>query len=132
MATPAPRGYSSGLCVQLPGRPEASLAARAFVRCALAGRLSADQVATAQLLVSELVTNAIQHAGTALTVHIARTPGMLRLAVSDGAAHQHPRRSTRAVDAERGRGLCLIQALAANWGVLEAPDGKQVWCALPL
>jgi anti-sigma regulatory factor (Ser/Thr protein kinase) len=132
MATRAPPVGFFGLCVRLPGRPEAARAARAFVRGALSARLPVDLVDTAQLLVSELVTNAIQYAGTALTVHIARTPEMLRLAVNDGAAHQHPRRSTAAVDAERGRGLCLIQALAADWGVREVPDGKHVWCALPL
>jgi anti-sigma regulatory factor (Ser/Thr protein kinase) len=112
----------------LPGQPRDAAAARAFLRGVLTGRLPDETLDTAELLVSELVTNAIQHAGTELTVDIAHGPDVLRVAVIDGDPHLRPR---RAAD-ERGRGLTLIAALTQAWGVRDVPGGKQVWCLLTL
>ena len=121
-----------GVWLPLDGRPRDAAAARAFVRGLLAGRLPGSIIDTAELLVSELVTNAIQHAGTTLTVDIAHSPEALWIAVTDGDAHNRPRRSAAAPDDERGRGVFLIEALAQDFGVRDVPGGKQVWCVLTL
>lgn len=132
MATRAPPpGGTLTVGLALPGQPRDAAAARAFLRGALTGRLPDETLDTAELLISELVTNAIQHAGTELTVDIAHGPGLLRLAVTDGDPHLHLRGAAAPAD-ERGRGLTLISALTQAWGVRDVPGGKQVWCLLTL
>ena len=123
------RSAPSHVRLPLPGQPRDAAAARAFLRGVLTGRLPDETLDTAELLVSELVTNAIQHAGTELTVDIAHGPDVLRVAVTDGDPHLRPAR--RPAD-ERGRGLTLIAALTQAWGVRDVPGGKQVWCLLTL
>jgi hypothetical protein len=84
---------------------------------------------------SELVTNAVEHAGTELTVVVTRRGSGLQLAVADGAA-EHPRltklrrpRRGYPLD-ERGRGLQTVDATATAWGSLPTPTGKVVWANL--
>ncbi|ELS55676.1 ATP-binding protein [Streptomyces viridochromogenes] len=85
----------------------------------------------AQLCVSELLTNVIQHVGegTPVTVRLFLTPdGRTRLEVTDPDPHawliaRHP-----GVDDETGRGLLLLDAVARRWGVWLTPAGKTVWC----
>ena len=130
MATRAPPPIGTlNVRLPLPGQPHDAAAARAFLRGALTGRLPDETLDTAELLVSELVTNAIQHAGTEVTVDIAHGPDLLRVAVTDGDPHPRPRRAA-APAGERGRGLTLIAALTQAWGVRHVPGGKQVWCLL--
>jgi two-component sensor histidine kinase len=97
----------------------------------VAGHLAAagrqDVVEVASLLVSELVTNAIQHAGSEVNVHLEVTENLVRVEVDD-ASPRAPLRLVVPEDAERGRGLQLVEALAASWGVDQVPgDGKKVW-----
>jgi anti-sigma regulatory factor (Ser/Thr protein kinase) len=82
------------------------------------------------LVASELVTNAIEHAGTAMTLQLRLRPRYLYLAVHDGAAHTapSPRHGTDA-GASGGRGLHLVAHAATRWGYLPRPDGKVVWAA---
>lgn len=114
-------------------QPTAAAAARRFVRETLrswqvpdsSGRLVDDAV----LLTSELVTNAIVHAGTPLQVSCRLVNGEIEVAVRD----RHPARtlgdSRVGDDAERtnGRGLLLPAALASSWGVSYARTAKAVW-----
>ncbi|MGA4797232.1 SpoIIE family protein phosphatase [Streptomyces lavendulocolor] len=111
--------------------------ARAFVRDTLQGWGYTDVVDDAVVLTSELVTNAVIHAGTAADVLCLRTENGVRIEVAD----RYPERevplqgSSRSVtdpDSENGRGLLLCAALASRWGVEYSPTRKQVWFQLDL
>lgn len=85
----------------------------------------------AELLVSELVTNAIRHGRTACVLELTATPTVLRAAVTDrgGGAPQlrHP-----APEDVSGRGLGIVEALASRWGVENLSSGKVVWFEINL
>ncbi|MEV6977206.1 ATP-binding protein [Kitasatospora sp. NPDC093806] len=87
---------------------------------------------TAELLSSELVTNALQHTGQgAIFDAVLSSDLRLRIEVQDGAARLPGRR--RDPDAEyatSGRGLMLVEALADSWGVQLRGDGKVTWFEL--
>ncbi|MFD7442199.1 SpoIIE family protein phosphatase [Streptomyces sp. NPDC059909] len=136
----------------LPGNPLAASAARRFVRVALADWTRLGMVATrgadrladdAVLVVSELVTNAVVHAGTTVEVLVRLDgasdddPASLVVEVSD----HHPARAVRSDapdpgavsdEPEYGRGLQLVAALAASWGITYRPGLKAVWARLAL
>ena len=82
----------------------------------------------AALLLTELVTNVIDHVGgaNALTVELTFSGAWLRIAVVDGSAI---RPVVRELDREnpRGRGLRMVQEIADRWGADEEGDGKRVW-----
>ncbi|AEW96885.1 MULTISPECIES: SpoIIE family protein phosphatase [Streptomycetaceae] len=111
--------------------------ARAFVRDTLQGWGFADVVDDAVVLTSELVTNAVVHAGTAAEVCCLRYPSAVRVEVADRYPERevplqdvaHPTGST---DREGGRGLILCAALAGRWGVEYTATHKQVWFQLEL
>ncbi|MFE4832008.1 SpoIIE family protein phosphatase [Streptomyces sp. NPDC056672] len=155
----------------LPGNPLAPSAARRFVRATLAdwtsqgklatctfcrgdggcppGRHSTDLLADdAVVIVSELVTNAVVHAGTTVELlcrhetaaedpsGTGEEPAALVLEISD----HHPARAIQS-DArgqapsgtpEYGRGLQLVASLAERWGITYRPGLKTVWARLPL
>jgi anti-sigma regulatory factor (Ser/Thr protein kinase) len=90
-----------------------------------------ELVDTVALLVTELVTNAVLHARTALVLHIDVHDGVVRLSVSD-RSHDVPVLKHYDTDDVTGRGLALVEMLAANWGVDEEPDGKSVWCEVAI
>lgn len=111
--------------------------ARSFVRDTLQGWGFADIVDDAVVLTSELVTNAVVHAGTTADVLCLRTEDGARVEVSD----HYPEREVPVQtdpgrladpDHEGGRGLQLCAALAARWGVEYTPTHKQVWFQLDL
>ena len=111
--------------------------ARAFVRDTLHGWGFADVVDDAVVLTSELVTNAVVHAGTAADVQCLRYDTAVRVEVADHYPEREvpmqPRgRQFREADNEGGRGLLLCTALASRWGVEYAPTGKVVWFQLDL
>jgi len=111
--------------------------ARAFVRDTLQGWGCADIVDDAVVLTSELVTNAVVHAGTAADVLCLRNDAGVRVSVADrypereiplqnaGQIVVHP-------DREGGRGLLLCGALATRWGVEYTAAQKHVWFQLDL
>jgi anti-sigma regulatory factor (Ser/Thr protein kinase) len=87
-----------------------------------------DLVDTAQLLLTELVTNALVHTdGPTVDVRVY-TEGTL-LTINDGAPYGRLPSPT-GLYAEHGRGLVIVDALAKEWGVSE--DRTTVWCTLPL
>jgi PAS domain S-box-containing protein len=117
------------------GRSVAS--ARSFVRDTLQGWGYADIVDDAVVLTSELVTNAVVHAGTAADVVCLRTDEGVRIEVGD----RYPEREVPlqgspadmgSPDREGGRGLQLCAALAGRWGVEYTPTHKNVWFQLDL
>ncbi|MDQ0940311.1 SpoIIE family protein phosphatase [Streptomyces sp. V1I1] len=111
--------------------------ARAFVRDTLQGWGYSDVVDDAVVLTSELVTNAVVHAGTAADVLCLRTDEGVRVEVADRYPEreipiQGTGRSLGSLDRENGRGLLLCAALASRWGVEYSPTFKQVWFQLDL
>ncbi|WP_405588673.1 SpoIIE family protein phosphatase [Streptomyces sp. NBC_01190] len=111
--------------------------ARAFVRDTLHGWGFADVVDDAVVLTSELVTNAVVHAGTAADVICLRYETAVRVEVSDHYPEreipiQSRSRQFRDADNEGGRGLLLCGALASRWGVEYTAAGKNVWFQLDL
>ncbi|MCX4670437.1 SpoIIE family protein phosphatase [Streptomyces sp. NBC_01381] len=111
--------------------------ARSFVRDTLQGWGFTDIVDDAVVLTSELVTNAVVHAGTAADVLCLRTEDAVRIEVSDHYPEREIPLQQSAVnmgnpDREGGRGLQLCAALATRWGVDYTPTQKQVWFQLDL
>jgi anti-sigma regulatory factor (Ser/Thr protein kinase) len=104
--------------------------ARHFAQRVLSG-LPEEIVSTVALMVSELATNAVQHAATDFEVAIEQVDGEIRVEVSDNGGGQATRRSP-APSESSGRGLQLVEVMADQWGVRVAPrnTGKTVWFQL--
>lgn len=87
----------------------------------------------ATVVVSELVTNAVLHAGEEGRMRLeisADQNGTLRIAVSDGSSLE-PTMQELSDDAESGRGLQIVQQLGASWGVEDGTSGgKRIWVEL--
>jgi len=111
--------------------------ARSFVRDTLQGWGFADIVDDAVVLTSELVTNAVVHAGTAADVLCLRSDDGARIEVADHYPEREIPLQGAAItmsspDREGGRGLQLCAALASRWGVDYTPTQKLVWFQLDL
>jgi serine phosphatase RsbU (regulator of sigma subunit)/anti-sigma regulatory factor (Ser/Thr protein kinase) len=116
--------------------PSAAAAARRFVRETLiSGGMSHDDdlVTDAVLLASELVTNAVVHAGTPVQLTCRVNGTSVEVSVLD----RHPARvipdlpgATAVVDRPSGRGLLLPAALSSSWGVTYAASAKAIWFRL--
>ena len=78
------------------------------------------------LCVSELVTNALDHAVPPFELRVVCTPGRVRVEVSDAAKGQPVQRAVEP-SALRGRGLQFVDQSATSWGVSPFPGGKTVW-----
>lgn len=123
--------------VTLPDGPEgASFARRATAHAAELWRLDRELTETALLLVSELVTNAIRHGSppVRLSLHLDRgqhSDSRLRVEVTDSSPAE-PRVGSPPPDQAGGRGLLIVQQLAARWGsqVSGSRLGKTVWFEL--
>ncbi|WP_051854798.1 ATP-binding SpoIIE family protein phosphatase [Streptomyces sp. NRRL B-1347] len=157
---PASRpGPSTVVRTSLPGNPLAPAAARRFVRAAIADwvelavpaatRISDCLADDAVLLVSELVTNAVVHAGTSVEVLCRLDDAVPGEASFDGAdgldalvvevSDHHPARAVRSEPRtsqpstpEYGRGLQLVATLAESWGITYRSGTKTVWARLPV
>lgn len=81
------------------------------------------------LVVSELVTNAVCHAEPPLQLEIQAGDERVTVAVVDGSPEQPVGRDA-AEDAESGRGMSLVERIAAETGVRPNPPGKTVWASL--
>ena len=112
--------------IEVPPERTSPRLARRFVVAQLAGVDCADDIA---LLTSELVTNAVVHAGTAADVTVVRSPSAVRVEVADHAESE-PRK--RAPDERGGRGLHMVEAVADRWGVEARGAGKVVWFEIDL
>ncbi|MGA5345603.1 SpoIIE family protein phosphatase [Streptomyces griseoincarnatus] len=92
--------------------------------------LDAELKFTTELLVSELVTNAIRHASGRVRLRLIRERTLVCEVLDGGASAPHLRHP-RAMD-EGGRGLLLVSQLAERWGTRFVPDGKIIWAEQPL
>ncbi|KWW98769.1 Response regulator receiver [Carbonactinospora thermoautotrophica] len=113
----------------VPDEADALHAAREQARLAATTAGLPEQTEAAALLLSELAANALRHAGGLAHVRLLCQPRMLRIEVTD--PDPTPAELIRpAPDAEHGRGLHLVAALAHTWGCDRHEHGKTVWCEL--
>ena len=112
--------------VELPCTPTAPARARGALD-EIQGRISADRMRDVRLLVSELVTNAVRHAGgEAVRLVVALTGSMLRIEVHDpGRGFEFKPPPDDPLRAS-GWGLVLVEELADRWGIDHAPRTR-VW-----
>lgn len=115
--------------ISLPAEPRSARAARRFVTECLAGADGDQWEMPAQLLITELVTNAILHARTEMTVTVTVEADGCRLRVRD-LSNRLPARRNYSDDATTGRGLALVERISSEWGVEEHEDGKTVWAKI--
>jgi len=116
--------------VTLPPAPDSARQARRFVTDVLTAAGALDFQDTAALLTSELVTNGIVHAHTELQITVEATADWVRVEVVDGNP-MLPSRRDYDEDAETGRGMEMVELLAADFGMSPlAGDGKRVWFRL--
>ncbi|WP_130509992.1 ATP-binding protein [Krasilnikovia cinnamomea] len=115
--------------LDLPLGVDAPAAARRVVTAVLTswGFREEHWLEATQVVVSELVTNAVRHGGGAVAVSIETHQEQVTLAVADGSSVV-PRR--RDPDEAGGRGVAVIEALSSAWGVRDHQGGKQVWVQL--
>jgi anti-sigma regulatory factor (Ser/Thr protein kinase) len=115
----------------LPKRPTSP--ARACRRLATAGLgLPRELLHTAQLLTSELVTNAVKYGGALIVLTVRDEHELLRVVVYDDGP-RHPHLGAGASQDEGGRGLLLVDSLAHAWGTSDGAaslPGKSVWFTL--
>lgn len=124
------------LTVVLPAQPESAARARAEVSAAMAswglddpGGHHGRPLEVAELLVSEVVTNAVRYSLGPIELQIRRGDTALWFEIADKDTRLPRLRHARGDD-EGGRGLELVQALAGDWGTREIADGKVVWFRL--
>ncbi|MFD8418277.1 SpoIIE family protein phosphatase [Streptomyces sp. NPDC059466] len=119
------------LTVPLPADAEAAPIARRAARRRLeAWGVNEETAFTTELIVSELVGNAIRHGAPPLRLRLI-LDRMLTCEVSDGATSAPHVRHARTVD-ETGRGLFIVASLADQWGARHHQHGKTVWAEQPL
>ncbi|GAA4967833.1 ATP-binding protein [Kineococcus glutinatus] len=125
---------------ELPLRPELASVSRArhwaAARCEQAAgdvgpdRL-ADVVRVVELVVSELVANAVEHGGPPVSIGVRRHGDVLRVRVADGNPTP-PVPREQGAHATSGRGVALVAHLSSGWGVEPGTGGKVVWCDVAL
>lgn len=114
--------------------PQAAKEARALVQTALAAWDLQEHSDVGELIVSELVANAIRHAiGPTIRIHIGLPAhDRVRFTVVDHAPHRLPRLRTPDPSEDSGRGLLLLDVFADRWGyevesAARRPHTKRVW-----
>jgi anti-sigma regulatory factor (Ser/Thr protein kinase) len=116
----------------LPGTPYSVRMARFYVRAALSYHNLGDYAEDTEVVTSELVTNAIAHAGAhpvGLELTYLEGAGAVAIIVTD-CCPLPPVMHDPAGDTEHGRGLHLIDALSARWGWQRQDPGKAVYAIL--
>jgi anti-sigma regulatory factor (Ser/Thr protein kinase) len=124
------RPARSGMGRRLPADLSSAQAARRFVADVLGEWSLAELVDEAELLVSELVTNAVVHTGEAVELRLHRREGGVRVEVIDGSSERHPELQEVDLDDTSGRGLFLVDVLSSAWGIEPHGVGKAVWFEL--
>jgi anti-sigma regulatory factor (Ser/Thr protein kinase) len=117
------------IALALPGTPYSVQMARFYVRATLAYHDLGNYAADAEAVTSELVTNAIEHAGApqfGLQVVRLPDPEALAVMVTDPSPCPPVKRAPVA-GAEHGHGLLVVEALSARWGWTPHAPGKAVF-----
>lgn len=119
--------------LQFLAEPEEVAGLRRVLRIHL-GLWGLDElIDSAQLCVSELVSNVITHVGpgTPTTLAVSMKDTRLRIEVYDPDTRALPTLLNQGVNSESGRGMELITCIADHWGVQLLADRKMTWCELP-
>jgi serine/threonine-protein kinase RsbW len=121
----------------IPGGPTAAHHARHAVLARLGAHLDSAAASDLNVVLSELVTNSVVHAGVGPGRYLRITVGLLDdrllVAVSDRGSHTLPRLETGTAEDAKGLGLRIVDGLARSWGVARDGTGRtQVWCELAL
>jgi anti-sigma regulatory factor (Ser/Thr protein kinase) len=111
--------------------PTAARDVRCFVRNALTPWADETSIENAEIIASELATNAVRHAQSPFRVGLVCADDSLRISVRD-ASFALPVRLTPDGVLVGGRGVQLVAALAREWGTRDEPDGKTVWAELTI
>jgi anti-sigma regulatory factor (Ser/Thr protein kinase) len=115
---------------EFPAEPAAPATARRFVADVLRSWGHADAVIQeAQLVISELATNAVIHASSPFSVRISGEDSGVRISVTDRSPAS-PQLKAPSESEPTGRGLQVVSALASRWGVDTLEVGKSVWAQL--
>ncbi|MFD8816979.1 ATP-binding protein, partial [Streptomyces sp. NPDC059627] len=127
-----PRALAAGRVAtwDLPSDPAAVADVRARVLARLADWRLPDVAFTAELVVSELVTNAIRYGQPPVQLRLLRGTSLI-CEVSDASGTAPHLRRARTYD-EGGRGLLLVAGLARRWGTRHQPAGKTIWAEIEL
>jgi anti-sigma regulatory factor (Ser/Thr protein kinase) len=106
---------------------------RAWLRDVFADE-PADLLIDVELVATELVTNAYEHAGRLLAVRVSRPLDrqVLRIEVDDDAPDRELRPGASTRGGFRGRGLLMVDGISKAWGVDQGDDRKTVWVEIPL
>jgi anti-sigma regulatory factor (Ser/Thr protein kinase) len=134
METMAPTGPAvlRPFRLALAAGPAAVAEARGHVRAAIDSWDLPVDPSVAELLTSELVTNAVRHEpGERIKLFITCSCGHLRVYVHD-TSRSFPIPVDAPADAEAGRGLMLVASLSTDWGCYRTPTGKAVYFTLAL
>ncbi|HET8601965.1 MAG TPA: ATP-binding protein [Segeticoccus sp.] len=121
--------------VRLPAeRASVPLARRTIVEDLQARGIDPQIVDEAEIVVSELVANALRHArplsdGT-VRVHWKVKDGLVEVEVTDGGGTTTPQPLPRSTWTPAGRGLRIVRSIAHEWGVVDDKQGCTVWAAL--
>src|SRR4051812_16760881 len=114
----------------LPDAPRAAGIAREFVREFFReqwpGAPAPDTLDSATLCVSEMVTNALDHATPPYEIRLGFAHDALRVEVAD-ASEELPVVQPVTATSVRGRGMFIVSRAATTWGVEATSDGKTVW-----
>ena len=110
--------------VPLPRHVSAPRLARTALRSLLASR-GWPPAQDAELVISELVANAVEHGAGPITLTLWLTEGRIRGEVADAGTGAPPAPVESSEDSERGRGLTLVDALSERWGAAET--ASRVW-----
>jgi anti-sigma regulatory factor (Ser/Thr protein kinase) len=125
--------------IALPGGTHSPGQARVWTQSWLDSWDVDDDDAVTTLLVSELVTNAVQYTSAPITLTLAIADGMIEVGVTDSGPSDAMistwggmQRPVAGVLSESGRGLIIVEALAHDWGISANGSGKQVWFRRPV
>ncbi len=123
------------LTLSVPTAPTAVTAVRHQAMNAITGweaELDDELMHTVELLISELVTNAVRHAGPGqISMTVRLVEAVLRVEVCDSSPAL-PQLSFPDECSENGRGLFLVAALADRYGAEPTPTGKRCWAEIDL
>lgn len=135
-------GHHCSVQVSAPGHGRASRAAEAGCRSAVSAsavrchtrrilrEMGTEVVDDAALVVSELVTNAFKHGGGGVELSLTWGTGSVLIRVRDSAVERTPIVNGEDGEAESGRGLMMVVALANDYGFCVGRDHKTVWARL--